>query len=356
MGDRFAKFRAAAVQAAPVFLDRDATVEKACGLIKEAGEKGAELVVFPETYIPTYPYWPKEYPSRRAGFKAFVELYQNSLEIPGRETEVLCQTASRAGAYVAMGLNERDGGTLYNTTLFIDPEGGIMGRHRKLVPTYDERAVWGMGDGSDLRVFDTKFGKLGGLICGEHFMTLSRFALFAKGEQIHTSTWPGRKGVIQTIDTMSKSYALEGQVFVIVSSMYIAADMVPDDFPLKEYTNWETRGGSCIIDPRGYYLAEPLYDQEGIVYADIDMEMIVWAKAMVDVAGHYARPDVATLLLREEHLTPFRVFETSFQPERAAEYTEIAESLGRLSLKVGQVPDRELKEDIERLRQRISRP
>ena len=340
MGDKYPKFRAAAVQAAPVFLNREATIEKACDLIKEASDNGAELIAFPEVYIPAYPYWPKEHYGRRPGYKVFVELFKNSVEIPSKESDLLCQAARKARAYVAMGLNERDGGTLYNTILFLSKEGKVMGKHRKLMPTYTERAVWGMGDGSDLKVFDTELGKLGGLICGEHLMTLSRYALFTKGEQVHVSVWPGSAGVITTIDTMNKSYALEGQAFVIVASGYITADMVPDDFELKEHTPWEVRGGSGIISPRGTYLAGPLYDQEGIVYADIDLEMIVWAKAMVDVVGHYARPDVTRLILDERKLAPIETVDTSAG-------ADLREAVDRLTQKVSQIGDEELKQAIE---------
>ena len=354
MGDEYAKFRAAAVQAAPVFLNKQATIEKACGLIKEAADNGANLIVFPETYIPTYPYWPKEIRGRAPGYRAFVQLFKNSVEIPSQDTDVLCEAARKAEAYVVMGLNERDRelkGTLYNTCLFIDKTGRIMGKHRKLMPTYGERCVWGMGDGSDLKVFDTDLGRLGGLICAEHFMTLSRFAMFTKAEQIHVALWPGRAGIISSIDTMSKSYALEGQTFVVIASGYITPAMVPDDFELKGDTDWPSRGGSGIIDPRGVYLAGPLYDQEGIVYADIDLEQIIWAKAMVDVVGHYARYDVATLNLNEQRLRPIRDLATDRVPPRRV--GEIREALERLAKMVGKTDNDELREAIEGLARKV---
>ncbi len=184
-------------------------------------------------------------------------------------------------------------------------------------------------------------------------MTLSRYALFTKGEQIHASSWPGREGTLTTIDTMNKSYALEGQVFVIVVSGYFTADMVPDDFELKEHTLWDGRGGSGIISPRGTYLAGPLYDQEGIVYADIDLEMIIWAKAMIDVVGHYARPDVASLILNERKLTPVKTFETEAELEPRSGYEELKGAVEELTQKIGQVTDRELKKAIKELNQRL---
>ena len=334
MGDMYPKFKAAAVQAAPVFLDREATIEKTCSLIREASENGAELIAFPETFIPTYPFWPKEVRGRAPGYRAFVQLFKNSVEIPGPGTDILCEAARKAAAYVVVGLNERDRelqGTLYNTCLFIDKKGRIMGKHRKLVATYGERCVWGMGDGSDLKVFKTDIGRLGCLICGEHFMTLSRFSLFAKGEQVHIAAWPGREGVISTIDTMCKSYALEGQTFVVVASGYVTPEMIPDDFELKADTDWACRGGSGIIDPRGVYIAGPLYDREGIVYADIDLEKIIWAKAMVDVVGHYARFDVANITLNEEPLRPFQGGAGAIRTTRESGCAGIRKAVERLS-------------------------
>ncbi len=352
MGDEYPKFKAAAVQAAPVFLNKEATIEKTCKLIQEAAGKGADLIAFPETFIPTYPYWPKEIRGRAPGYRAFVKLFKNSVEIPSPDTDILCEAARKASAYVVVGLNERDAmyqGTLYNTCLFIDKSGKILGKHRKLVPTYGERCVWGMGDGSDLNVFDTDLGRLGSLICGEHFMTLSRFSLFAKGEQIHIAAWPGRESVISTIDTMCKSYALEGQTFVVVSSGFITPDMIPDDFELKADTDWASRGGSGIIDPRGIYLAGPLYDQEGIVYADIDMEKIIWAKAMVDVVGHYARFDVANINFNPEKLRPIKDDTKPSEGGREAGYSDIREELGKLKEKLERMSAGELRAAIEDL-------
>jgi hypothetical protein len=180
-------------------------------------------------------------------------------------------------------------------------------------------------------------------------MTLSRYAMFAKGEQIHAASWPGSEGILATIDTMSKSYALEGQVFVIVASGYFTAEMAPDSFPLKEHTDWYCRGGSGIISPRGTYLAGPLYDQEGIVYADIDLETIIWAKAMVDVIGHYARPDVARLILNEKKLIPVASAETEAGPEHG--HHELKEAIEKLSQKIDQMTSVELKEAIRGLNQ-----
>lgn len=296
------RFVAAAVQAAPVFLNKAETIGKACGLIEEAREGGASLIVFPEAFIPTYPYWPKDLgsgPERKLVLDAFIELYKNSVEVPSRDTEILGEAARKAGAYVVIGVNERDGGTLYNTILFIDKKGRLLGKHRKLMSIDSEKCIWGMGTAEDLKVFDTELGKIGGFFCYEHHMTLAKYAMFTKGEQIHAGLWAGHGFVKPTMDFASRQYAFEGQVFVIAASLYINEDMVPDSFPLKRYTKWDFPGGSGIINPRGEYLAGPLYDKEGILYAEIDMDMIIRAKAVIDSTGHFSRPDIVSLNIRE---------------------------------------------------------
>ena len=282
-----------------------ATVEKACHLIKEAGKAGASLAVFPEAYIPTFPYWPRAlpHPDRELSIDVYVQLYEEAVEIPSPEVDQLCAAAKEAGIYIIMGMTEREIGvsaTMFNTLLFIGKYGDVLGKHRKLVPTFEERCIWGQGDGSDLKVYPTEVGKLGGLICGNNLMTLVKYALLAKGEQIHAAVWPSLGPMKNYVDLCSRNYALEGQVFVIVSSGYLTEDMVPDTFTLKKRTHWDVAGGSGIIGPNGEYVAGPVYGKEEIIYADIDLREIVKNKAMHDVVGHYARPDVVSLLLREE--------------------------------------------------------
>ncbi len=300
MGDVLPKFTAAAVQASPVFLDREATVEKACDLIREAGRAGARLAVFPEAYIPTFPYWPRAipHPHRRLSIRAYVELYKNAVEIPGPATDALCRAAREADAVVVMGINEREknlGATMFNTLLYIDRTGEILGRHRKLVPTYEERCIWGQGDASDLRVFHSGAGRIGGLVCGNNKNALWQYALLAQGEEVHASVWPALDQMRGYIDSLNRGYAIMGQVFVIVACGVITEDQVPDAFPLKEHTRWNATGGSAIIGPGGDYLAGPVYEREEIVYAELDFEKIIEAKAMGDSVGHYARWDVARL-------------------------------------------------------------
>jgi len=308
-------FIAAAVQASPIFLNKEETITKACKLIKEAGNSGAKLIVFPESYLPAYPYWPRDFLQQRAlSIKTFVALFENSIEIPSKDTDKLCQAAKKARAYVAIGISEKNenlNGTLYNTILYIDNDGKIMGKHRKLVPTFSERCIWGQGDGSDLNVFQTTLGNLGGLICYEHFMTLTKYAMFAKGEQIHVAVWPGYSRIKTNIDLVSRQYALEGQVFVITSCCYMNKAMIPDSFELKEQSEWDIAGGSGIISPHGHYIAGPIYGKEEVLYGEIDLTQIIEAKLMVDAVGHYARWDVATLNLNEEKRTPIRILKSN---------------------------------------------
>ena len=304
MGDVYPRFKAAAVMAAPVFLDRDATTEKACGLIAEAAGAGARLIVFPEVYLPGYPYWiwlmtPTE------GAPHFLELYKNGVEISSPTVRKLGLAARTANAYVVMGISERDGGTLYNTLLYFNDRGEVIGRHRKLQPTHVERSIWGRGDGSDLRVFDTEIGKLSGLICWEHTMDLTRYALTAQGEQIHVAAWPGTSTVNHNphsrifnavTEAAARHHALAGQAFVINVQSPVGADIV-ERLGFKDRPDMIQEGGgwSAIIGPDGQIIGGPLIDKEGIVYGEIDLEQIILVKYACDSAGHYARPDVLRL-------------------------------------------------------------
>ncbi len=316
MGTRFPKFRAAAVQAAPVFLDREGTVEKTCELIREAGKNGADLVAFPETFIPSYPYW-VWLDSPLKGFDYFVRLYKNSVEVPSAATDSLCQAAREAGTYVVVGINEIDPvliGTIFNTNLYIDRSGHLMGKHRKLVPTFAEKTVWGYGDGSTLRVHETDIGRLGSLCCGENTNTLARFALLAQGEQVHVANYPAfpvkdRWDMESAIKIRAGAHALEGKVFVIVSSSAISQEMKAELCDTQEKLSWMEGTGSAvsaIFGPDGNIIGEPLIDQEGIVYADVDLELALVPKLFQDITGHYNRFDVLSLHLNREELHPIR--------------------------------------------------
>ena len=321
------KYIAAAVQTAPVFLNKDETIGKVVSLIEEAAAEGASLIVFPEAMVPGYPYWPKDLGTpegRKLIIDAYTELHANSMEIPGEDTEKLCNAARKAGAFIIIGVNEREGGTLYNTILYIDKNGEILGKHRKLMSIDSEKCIWANGGVENLRVFETELGNLGGFFCYEHHLTLAKYAMYQKGEQIHAGLWAGHGFVKPTMDFASKQYAFEGQVFVIVSSGYIDEGMISDSFPLKKNTLWDYPGGSGIINPRGEYLAGPVYDREEIVYAEIDTSHILRAKAAIDSTGHFSRPDILELKIHESE-------SNGDSPDRLA---KLEESISALESKI----------------------
>ena len=303
-----APFTLAAVQASPVFLDREATVEKACALIAEAGRQGARLIVFPEAFIPTYPDWVWAVPPAEMGIHhdLYAELVANSIAIPSEATEQLCRAARRAKAHVVMGLNERNieasGASLYNTLLFIDAQGEILGKHRKLVPTSAERLVWAQGDGSTLQTFDTPLGKIGGLICWENYMPLARYALYAWGTQIYLApTWDSGETWLATLQHIAK----EGRVYVIGCCIALRKDDIPDRYEFKQrfYADageWINVGNSAIVHPDSRFIAGPSRMKEEILYAEIDPTQVDRSKWLFDAAGHYARPDVFQLTVNRE--------------------------------------------------------
>lgn len=311
--DQPGAFKVAAVQAAPVFLDRDATIEKGCGLIAEAAAAGAKLAVFPETWVSGYPVWTNA-DSRwnyRPSKQLYAQFYRNAVEIPSPAVERLCEAAGRHSMTVVVGINERSPtGTIYNSMLFIDSDGTLLGTHRKLVPTYHERMVWGRGDGSTLSVFDSSVGRLGGLVCWEHWMPLARYTLYAQGEQVHAAVWPSAP---ETFLLSCRAMAFEGKVFVVAAASYLTRSMLPADFPLaKEMEVFPEQlclGGSAIIGPDARYLAGPVYDCETIIYADIDLGRIPEEKELLDVAGHYARPDVFSLEVNRRRMEPLKFAE-----------------------------------------------
>ncbi|NOQ19012.1 MAG: hypothetical protein GQ571_03470 [Desulfobacterales bacterium] len=314
MVDILPTIKAAAVQAEPVVLDREATVEKACQLILETAANGAQLIIFPELFIPTYinaAVWGRGLASfgTANAKRAWLRLWQNSVEIPSHTTDRLSKTARDANAVVAIGLHERESKSrsLYNTLLFLNSDGTLLGKHRKLMPTNHERMVHGRGDGSTLRVYDTPVGRVGGLICWENWMPLSRFALYSQGEQIHIAPTADddERTLINTRNT-----AIEGGVFVISVCMILRKKSFPKDFEfqqeLDDAGDYLQTGGSAIIGPEGSILAGPLWKEEGILYAELDLNQVVEQSQLLDVAGHYARPDVLSLHLKA---TPQNVLE-----------------------------------------------
>jgi predicted amidohydrolase len=301
-------FIATAVQHPPVYLDLEKSIEKACDLIAQAAHGGAKLIVFPETWLAGYPVWFDLAPGATLwGSEAADEVYQrlftNSPSLDDPTIESLCKAAKAAKAIVVMGLHERDGHTLYNTILYINAEGNILGHHRKLVPTYTERLIWGRGDGSTLEVFDTPLGRIGGLICWEHWMPLARYTFHGQQEQIHIAQWPTVKTMHQIA---SRHYAFEGSCTVIAAGTVLYKDdlnhlKLPllDEIP-DEPEGFLMRGGSCIIGPDGTFLAEPVFNKSTFVTAEIDLSDAISHSMTLDVVGHYSRPDIFTLQVNTE--------------------------------------------------------
>jgi nitrilase len=308
-------FKVAAVQATPVFLDREATIEKACGLIATTGKEEARLIVFPEAFIPTYPEWVWGIPSGEQGLLngLYAELLTNAVTIPSGATDRLCKAAKLANTFVVMGMNERNveasGASLYNTLLYIDAQGEILGKHRRLVPTGGERLIWAQGDGSTLQAYDTPLGKLGGLICWEIYMPLARYAMYARGTQIYVAaTWDRGQPWLSTLRHIAK----EGRVYVIGCCIAMRKDDIPDSYSMKqkyyaEMDEWINIGDSAIVNPEGEFIAGPVRKQEVILYSEIDPRMVQGPKWMLDVAGHYARPDVFQLTVHTDVRSMIRV-------------------------------------------------
>jgi nitrilase len=300
-------FKVAAVQHAPVFLDRDATIDKACALIAEAGRAGAKLVVFPEAFVPAYPDWVWVLPAReRAALSGlYAELVANAVSVPSVATERLGQAAREAGAQVVIGVNERNaeasGTSLYNSLLFFDADGKLYARHRKLIPTGGERLVWAQGDGSTLAVHATPLGRLCGVICWENYMPLTRYAMYAWGAQLYiAATWDRGDPWLATL----RHIAREGRVFVIGCCMGLRDADIPARYEFKRLyppgREWINAGDSAVLNPDGSFIAGPLHERQGILYAEIDPMQYAGPRWMFDAAGHYARPDLFQLTVRRE--------------------------------------------------------
>jgi predicted amidohydrolase len=292
---KFPKVRVAAVQATPVILDAEASIDKAAALIEEAAGDGAKLVVLPETFVPLYP--SNAWARQAAGFGGFDELWEllweNAVDVPGPLVDRLVETCRRLDVHCAIGVNERESdrpGTLYNTLLLIGPEGLAL-KHRKLMPTHHERLFHGIGAGDDLGVAETEFGRIGGLICWENRMPLARYAVYRLGPQIWVApTADDSDGWLATV----RHIAIESGAFVVSAPQFIPRSAFPADFPvpLPEQEVFG-RGGAAIIEPTwGEVIAGPLYDREGIVSADCDLRAGLHAKRWFDAVGHYAREEV----------------------------------------------------------------
>jgi nitrilase len=291
--------KVAAVQATPVFLNREATIAKAVRLIGEAAANGARVIVFPEAFVPAYPDW--VWRSRPWSDGWYGRLLDNSVELPSPASEEIGHAARAAEAFVCLGINERDhqGATIYNTIAYFGPDGRLLGKHRKLMPTGGERLVWGMGDGSTLPVFATPYGRLGGLICWENYMPLTRYAMYAQHIDIYCApTWDNSDVWVSTLRHIAK----EGRVYVIGVAPLLRGSDVPADLPGRDdmyggEDDWMSRGHSTIVGPDGSILAGPLVHEEAIIYADIDAASARASRQQFDPVGHYARPDVFRLLV-----------------------------------------------------------
>jgi nitrilase len=295
--------RAAVVQAAPAAFDREKTLEKVRALTAEAASEGARLIVFPEAFVSGYPrgldFGARVGSRTPEGRELFRRYWESGVDVPGPATEALGSAAREAGAYLVVGVIERDGGTLYCTVLFFDPSGALMGKHRKLMPTAAERLVWGQGDGSTMPVFDTPIGKLGAVICWENYMPMLRMHMYSRGIQVYCApTADDRETWLSTM----RHIALEGRCFVLGCNQFARRSDYPADYPAIQGDDPATvmsRGGSCIVDPMGRVLAGPAFDGPAILSADLDLDEIARGKFDFDVAGHYARPDVFRLVVNE---------------------------------------------------------
>ena len=297
--------KVACVQAEPVILDRDATVDKLVRLAGETAREGASLVVFPEAFIPVYPSstWAKAFAgwSDERAQAAFARLAEQAVSVPGEAEQRIGEAAREHGVWIVTGVTEVDAerpGTLYNTLLYHAPSGELALRHRKLVPTNHERLVWGQGDGGGLRAIPTELGRIGGLICWENYMPLARFALYESGVEIYIASTADDADAWQSTLV---HLARESRAFVVAPSHFQRAASYPEDFPLRDELAGQDligRGGSAVLAPDGSYLAGPLYDEEGVLYADLDPQVLRGARQRFDPAGHYHRPDVLRLKVR----------------------------------------------------------
>ncbi|MFO8060136.1 MAG: carbon-nitrogen hydrolase family protein [Bacillota bacterium] len=312
MGDMEHSFRVAVVQAGSILMDRAACTEKVVRLTGEAARSGAELVLFPEAFISGYPrgltFGTRVGSRTEEGRRDWLRYWQSSVELEGQTGQVLCETAREHGVHLAVGIIERDaefsGGTLFCTVAYFGPDGTLLGKHRKLKPTAAERLIWGEGDGSTLPVIDTPGGRIGSLICWENYMPLARAAMYARGVDIYLAPTADER---ERWQATLRHIALEGRCFVLGCNQYVTRSMYPDDLACRDdipETDPVCSGGSCIVDPMGEYVVEPVYGREQILLADLDMSRVPASRMEFDATGHYNRPDVFRLLVNEERQVP----------------------------------------------------
>jgi nitrilase len=316
-----ASVQVAIVQHPPAYHDRDGCIARAAELVSQAAADGAQLVVFPEAWLPGFPLWVFGSAAWEDGAakRAYADLAANAIEIPSAAFDVLRAVARDNQVTLVMGATERDtsfsGGTLYNSMITIGPDGDLIGVHRKLMPTHAGRLVWGMGDGSHLVVHETAVGRLGGLICWEHWMPLSRHVMHSQGEQIHIALWPEAPEMHQIA---SRHYAFEGRCFVVCAATYMTIDDIPADFELRDSLlrgapadvvsapGVLLPGGSGLIGPDGQWISGPVSMKADIIHGTLDLNRILEEQFAMDSAGHYNRPDVFDLRVQSRPLQPFQ--------------------------------------------------
>ncbi|MEK1900401.1 MAG: Nit6803 family nitrilase [Rhizobium sp.] len=310
--------RAAAAQIAPDLTSREKTLARVLETIAEAATKGAEIIVFPETFVPWYPYFSFVLPPVLSG-REHLRLYEEAVTVPSAATDAVAAAAREHGIVVALGINERDHGSLYNTQLLFDADGRLILKRRKITPTYHERMIWGQGDASGLTVVDSSIGRLGALACWEHYNPLARYALMAQHEEIHIAQFPGSMvGPIfaEQMEVTIRHHALESGCFVVNATGWLTEEQINSITP-DQGLQKALRGGcmTAIISPEGKHLAPPITEGEGILIADLDMSLITKRKRMMDSVGHYARPELLHLVMDGRATQPMVGSAHSFQTD-----------------------------------------